>query len=396
MWTSRFWDDLRQAVFAPKVSESELAEKLAEVKHSLPVPVFWLLGKTQAGKTSLVRALTGRGDAEIGNGFRACTRTASLYDFPGQDSCFMRFLDTRGLGESAYDPGEDMRLFEQQAHVLIVVLKAMDHAQQPVLAALERIRRAHPEWPVIVAQTCLHEGYPSPDTPHPLPYPYGEWPPPPCVPHDLAASLAKQRSYFASHANTCFVPVDLTQPAEGFIPPDYGLEALWEALEQVFPWGLRGLLQGFTGDMYSAAAQPHILAYSLLAGGLEAIPVPGAALPLVLATQGKMFQTLASLYNQALTPQRFSEIAAALGTGYLLRLGGRQLLKFVPGYGGAVSAAYSAATTYALGKMLCVYFERVQQGNAPSDEAVARLFEEEFGKARESLRAYFSRALPGR
>ena len=45
------------------------------------LPVVWLLGKTGAGKSSLVRALTEQSDAEIGNGFQPCTRTARRYDF---------------------------------------------------------------------------------------------------------------------------------------------------------------------------------------------------------------------------------------------------------------------------------------------------------------------------
>src|SRR5690606_34222822 len=33
-------------------------------------PVVWLLGKVQSGKTSIIRAVTGASDAEIGDGFR--------------------------------------------------------------------------------------------------------------------------------------------------------------------------------------------------------------------------------------------------------------------------------------------------------------------------------------
>ena len=39
-------------------------------------PIVWLVGKVQSGKTSIIRALTQASDAEIGSGFRACTRTA--------------------------------------------------------------------------------------------------------------------------------------------------------------------------------------------------------------------------------------------------------------------------------------------------------------------------------
>jgi hypothetical protein len=71
------------------------------------IPVLWLLGKTGAGKSSLVQAITGKDAAEIGNGFVPCTRTADAYDFPESDPV-LRFLDTRGLGEAGYRPDADL------------------------------------------------------------------------------------------------------------------------------------------------------------------------------------------------------------------------------------------------------------------------------------------------
>ena len=53
-----------------------------------------------------------------------------------------------------------------------------------------------------------------------------------------------------------------------------------------------------------------------------------------------------------------AEVAGAMGVGYLIRLGGRELLKFIPGFGSVVSGLYAAASTYALGCTLCTYFSR--------------------------------------
>jgi hypothetical protein len=78
----RFWPQLRQSLLQPKVDDERLEQCLREVRERLPIPVFWLLGKAQSGKTSLIRAITGSTRAEIGNGFRPCTRTAQLYSFP--------------------------------------------------------------------------------------------------------------------------------------------------------------------------------------------------------------------------------------------------------------------------------------------------------------------------
>ena len=59
------------------------------------LPTLWLLGKTGAGKSTFIQALTGLSAIEVGNGFAPCTKTAKAYDFP-QAKPVMRFLDTRG------------------------------------------------------------------------------------------------------------------------------------------------------------------------------------------------------------------------------------------------------------------------------------------------------------
>ena len=80
-------------------------------------PVVWLLGKVQSGKTSIIRELTQADSAEIGSGFRACTKTARVFDFP-VEAPIIRFLDTRGLGEVAYDPKEDIGFCEGRSHLI--------------------------------------------------------------------------------------------------------------------------------------------------------------------------------------------------------------------------------------------------------------------------------------
>jgi uncharacterized protein (DUF697 family) len=388
----QFRDVLSRAIFTPKISERKLAEKLDAVKQTLPLPVIWLLGKAQSGKSALIRALTGRDDAAIGNGFQPCTRTARLYDFPDTTHCFVRFLDTRGLGEVDYDPTEDMRLFGQQAHLLMVVMRAMDHAQQEVLQALRVILREHPGWPVIVVQTTLHEGYPNRATPHLDPYPYASTPWPPTVPKDLARSLRKQREWFAD-IEAAFVVLDFTLPEDGYAPVHYGLDALWAAIEAALPLGLRALFQSTEHveqlrDIYARTAHPHILTYAFLAGGLEAIPIPMVSVPFVLSLQAKMLQAIASIYNQELNRQRYAEIASALGLGYLVRWGGRELIKFIPAYGTAVASVYTAGVTYALGKTLCAYFSSIKKGHVPDRAVFERIYAEELRAGRELLARY--------
>ena len=88
---------------------SDTAETHTRVAESARqfAPVVWLLGKVQSGKTSIIRTLTQTSTAEIGSGFAPCTRTSRVFDFPAE-APIIRFLDTRGLGEVAYDPAEDI------------------------------------------------------------------------------------------------------------------------------------------------------------------------------------------------------------------------------------------------------------------------------------------------
>lgn len=392
-----FWSSLSEAVFSPKADETEIIEKLQIIKEQLPTPVFWLLGKTQSGKTSLIRALTGRNDAEIGNGFQSCTRTARLYDFPDSEQCLIRFLDTRGLGEVNYDPTEDLQLFKQQAHLLIVVMKALDHAQQEVVATLRMILKEKPNWPIIVVQTNLHEGYPEVTTEHLLPYPYQDNPLPSQIPQDLTRSLLKQRQLFKG-MDAQFVPIDFTLPQDGFSPVYYGLESLWTAIEQAVPLGLRGMIavseqREPLQDLYATTAHPHIIVYALLSGGAAAIPIPFVDIPLVLSIHAKMFHTLASIYNQELTKQRVAEISGLLGFSFALRWGGRELIKFIPVYGTIISSVATAAMTYALGKTLCAYFSYGLGGDLPDKTAFEKIYAEELERGEVLLKDYFKNSL---
>lgn len=361
-----WWRALRAALLSPHVADDKLAKALHEARARQPVPVLWLLGKAQAGKTSIIRALTGSASAEIGNGFQPCTRTARFYDFPAE-APVVRFLDTRGLGEVAYDPGDDIAYCESQAHLVLAVMKATDMRQDAVFEVLRAVRQRHPEWPVLIAQTGLHEAYP-PGGEHVLPYPYTGAPPwPPQMPSALARAVRAQRDRLGmlpGSAPVRWTLVDLTLPEDGYEPVDYGLDALWAAIEAISTLGLAALLRGDAGvcDVYAQAVHPHIVGYALAAAGVGALPL--VDLVGVPAVQAKLLHSVAALYDQTWNGQRLAEFLGLLGTGigvaYTARMLGRELIKLVPWLGptaGAVwGATASGATTYALGKAAAAYF----------------------------------------
>ncbi len=376
-----YWRRLREALLKPQVISAALDAALREARARQPLPVLWLVGKAQAGKTSIIRALTGSETAEIGNGFQPCTRTARFYDFP-TEAPVVRFLDTRGLGEVAYDPTEDIRYCEAQAHLALGVMKATDIRQDAVFEVLRAVRRRHPEWPVLIAQTGLHEAYP-PGGEHLLPYPYDREPLPPQVPADLARALAAQRERLGQLpgiAPARWAPLDLTLPNDGFEPANYGLEALWTAVETVSALGLQAMLRGDAGirDVYERAAHPHIVGHALAAAGVGALPL--VDLVGVPAVQAKLLHSLATLYGQDWDRRAISEflglLGAGIGVGYVARTVGRELVKFIPWWGQTVGvvwgATVSGATTYALGKAAGYYFASRQRHEGLVDAEALR------------------------
>lgn len=384
-------DRLRQ-LFAPQIDDEALKAALSRVRRGLLPPVIWLFGKVQAGKTSIIHALTGAARDQIGSGFKPCTRWAVRYDFPNSDFPLVVFLDTRGLGEAGYDPQEDLAAFQAEAHMLLVVVKAMDMALEQVLAALEPIIRARPDWPVVVAQTTVHEGYPPSLRDHLSPYPFAAASLPETVPADLARALAFQRTLFARIRVRHFVPLDFTLPEDGFTDPFYGRDALLDALAEAHPHAVYQTLRQLPEltrelkDLHFRQAQPHIIAYALAAGAVAAAPLPLADLPVISALQLKLLHTIASIYHQPLGVKTFLELASTVGIGLLFRQGARSLLKIIPGWGNTVSGLYAGATTYALGCALCLYYQVVFDGHIPTPRKLKLFYEEKFAEGMTLLR----------
>src|SRR5262249_30615071 len=218
--------------------------------------------------------------------------------------------------------------FSSKAHLLVVTVKVLDHAQEHVVEHLRRIRASQPDRPVVLVLTCLHEAYPQQQ--HPQPYPFkvsrgqtvaaeGS-----TGPDALLRSLEEQQRRFAGLVDYV-VPVDLTPPEEGFDDPNYGGNTLKDMLLEVLPSAYRQTLVSLTSatrelqDIFARLALPHILGYSSLAASVGALPVPGLDLMLLPAIQTRMVSHLSQLYGQPLTAARFLEVASALGMGLILR-----------------------------------------------------------------------------
>ncbi len=386
------WRKRLRVLLSPQIDDAVLQKELGRLRHGLPPPVIWLFGRVQAGKSSIIRALTGAESAQIGAGFAPCTRWAQRYDFPSPECPLAVFLDTRGLDEAGYDPQEDLAVFQTQADMLLVVVKAMDMALEQLLGALHTVVRAQPSWPIVVAQTTLHEGYPPDVQDHIAPYPFATEPLSGSIPSDVARALAFQRRLFADIPVTCFVPVDFTLPEDGFGDAEYGRDALLDAIVEAHPHAvyhtLRHLPELTSGlkSVHFRQAQPHLLAYAFAAGAAGATPLPVADLPVISALQLKLLHTISSIYRQPLGVKTFLELGSAVGVGLLFRQGARSLLKVIPGLGNTISGLYAGAATYALGCALCFYYQVAFEGHLPRPEQLKAFYQERLTEGMELLR----------
>jgi uncharacterized protein (DUF697 family)/predicted GTPase len=374
--------------FSSASHRSQLQRSLEHLRHRTPVPVIWLYGKTQSGKTSIIKYLTGAETAEIGQGFRPCTRFSREYQFPTAEAPLLKFLDTRGIEEPGYDPAEDLARFNPQAHVILVTAKALDHAQERILDNLRKLRQARPSRPVVLALTCLHEAYPQQQ--HPEPYPFTGAVPASGNGDDflspLRRSLAEQQRRFEGLTDRV-VPIDLTQPEEGFADPNYGGEQLKQTLLEVLPGAYRQTLITLDEatrelqDLYARHALPRIIGYSTLAASAGAIPIPWVDLLILPGIQTRMIYHLAQFYGQPLTAQRFLELSSSLGLGVMVRQASRELAKLIPVVGSVAGGIFAGASTFALGKAFCYYYRAVHQGHVPRPEDLRQYYQDQLGKA---------------
>jgi uncharacterized protein (DUF697 family) len=374
--------ELWTAIASPRRDNATGEEKAAKAGWS--APVVWLIGKVGSGKSSIVEALTGSNEAEIGSGFKACTKTAAIFDFP-PDAPAIRFLDTRGIGEAQYNPDADIEFAEAQAHLLLVTMTALDPSQVPVVEVVRAARERHSDWPVIIAQTKLHEAY-RPGERHMQPYPFnGSGTPTAELPGNLARSLTYQRSLCTKLPGAGairFVPLDFTRPEDGFNPVYYGLEALRRAIFDVAPAAVTAAFDDGrvrAADSRARRAHPHIFGYAVAAAAADVVPMAG--LLAVPGLQAKMLHSLGEIYGVDWDRRTMADFAGALGTGVVVRtlsgFGVRELAKLVPIWGqtagATAAAAMSFATTYALGKAAAYFLARRRQG-AVTDHSVLQAY----------------------
>ena len=356
-------------------SDDELKKAWQQI--DLQLPVIWMLGKTGAGKSSIVQRLTGHSRAKIGNGFMPCTHDSSYFDYP-QERPILRFLDTRGLGDADYDVEPDLEVLGHSSHALLVVCRMRDSEQSAVLGALKKIRKSarHIGHSAIIA---VHTGA-----------------------DELENERDRRRAVQAKQDELEAVwgkPVDYCitgfgERSDGSLN-DLGADRLRELIGKKVPelslWLLKSAHRDVEQENFDQL-KTEVLWYSATAAASDAIPVVG--LVSVPAIQGKMLHSLSRKYGIRWNKRNFSEFSAALGTSfafrYLTNLAARQLAKLVPGFGqlagGAFAVSVSYASTYALGRAACSYLYHKKTATVIDDRALQAVYQDAMKQSRQAGR----------
>jgi uncharacterized protein (DUF697 family)/predicted GTPase len=373
------------------VSDAEVGEILETIRAELPTTEALLLGKPQAGKSSIVRGLTGVSAEIIGQGFRPHTQNTERYAYPDNDLPLLIFTDTVGLGDVSQDTEAiiqeligDLQQETNKARVLIITVKINDFATDTLGQIAQKLRQQYPNIPCLLVVTCLHEVYPPEVADHP------DYPP---NLTELNRAFIAIKENFTGLYNSA-VLIDFTLEEDGYNPTFYGLEALRDNLAELLPEAeskaIYQLLdqQGGEklGNLYRDAGRRYILPFSIMAATLAAVPLPFATMPVLTALQVSMVGLLGKLYGQIITPSQAGGIVSAIAGGFVAQAVARELIKFIPGFGSVIAASWAGAYTWALGEAACVYFGDLMGGKKPDPQKIQAVMQEAFSGAKERFK----------
>ncbi|OZH51837.1 hypothetical protein AFK68_28355 [Hydrocoleum sp. CS-953] len=374
------------------VDEAQVAEILEKVRAELPTTEAILIGKPQTGKSSIVRGLTGVSPEIIGQGFRPHTQHTQRYAYPSDDLPLLIFTDTVGLGDVKQEIpviinellGE-LQQESNRARILILTVKINDFATDTLRQVAQQLRAEYPNIPCLLAVTCLHEVYPNPTDDHP------EYPP---EFEEVNRPFAAIEADFGKLYNSS-VLLDFTLEEDGYNPVFYGLEAFRDSLAELLPEAeARTIYQLLDeeatkqlGNIYRDVGRRYILSFTIMAATVAAVPLPFATMPVLTALQVSMVGLLGNLYGQTISPSQAGGVVSAIGGGFVAQAVGRELIKFVPGFGSAIAASWAATYTWALGESACVYFGDLMGGKKPDPEKIQGVMQEAFESAKERFRS---------
>lgn len=371
------WKEFLQA----KLLGPALKDIRAMVDDARP-PVFFLVGRSGAGKSSLINALAGREVAEP-SPVKAGTAAATRYSVEMPNGEAWTLVDSRGI----FDPDKpdggpnanavkqlEVDLAEHKPDIVLHVLpcNGIRNASEEATVVRDLTQKLKIPASAMVLTGADVLGNPRhwPLTKHP----------------EKETLIAEAVKYAASIVGGQYSPLDekggkshlgvkIKDGAYGVIvpvaltadevPPHWNIETVNEFIFQSIPKNaLLAYAQGaYRKRMLEEIANRQVKQFSAAAFLIGASPIPVSDIVILTPLQALMIAIIAGLSCRKASWDTAKEFLAAIGiaggAGFGFRLLAQQFSKLFP----PVSAAIAASGTYALGKSAIAYFFSNEQAS---------------------------------
>ncbi len=360
----------------------EYLNNLRSAMQGLRPPRIMVIGRSRAGKSSLINAICGLRVAEVSD-TKPETGKAEWKDYHHDGVDLLHILDTRGLQEAAdprqADPAKDpfdsiMQAVNKECpDVVLFICKATEvhsGSQKDIdictLILTEIKNKYKRELPMIGVLTKCDELAPRKVT---LPTDNER------KNHNIQEEVNNLYRYLQQREKLRFhitevVPTvacaEYEDGKNGLILPDederWNITKLVETMIRYTPRETRSSFarMAHLTEFQLTAANTVVVACSGLSAVVSANPIPGAAIPVVAAIQTFMVMYIGWLSGREFSEQTVKDFAVTLGVAAGANAGMVGIadiaLKFIPGWGSVLSAGASTIATKGLGDAAVAYF----------------------------------------
>lgn len=396
-------DNVRDWTINRVMGDEELSELIESIEGRRP-PRLILVGRTGAGKSTLINALCGQYLAEISD-VRVGTRTAEAFSYESFGKTLFEVIDTRGLGDAVdeassrgavEDLKEAVRNFSPDAVLFLQKADERGYRDEDVRILREIRGLFERELPVIALASQVDKLEPSREK---VPEEYPE--------RKRQNIQEAVQQLHEDLVNDGIEPLETlpvssyveweTDPTELASPEDrqhlsirfdgrYNIDRLLDLLEDNIDLeaGIVLMLAARLDRLARRIADRFIRIFAAISGAVGSTPIPTSDIFVLMPLQVLLIMLIAYLGGRDLNYSSARELLFSIGVagpaGYGLRMlfqqGSKLANLLYPGAGSALSGSIAAGGTYGIGRAASAYFLR-----ETSEEELEEI-------ARESARSY--------